>query len=257
MAVRQAVVPCRYSRSSSIAGERHGHAAPVTTKKNAPMAATASNEPRKRYARTRRPGVSSRSSLRLRRPAHDRRVRRFRPETERGYMSVPEIDRQDLDDGQRQRNARERKGEVRDQLRDVRGQDVGQELPDVLEDGAPFFDRPSTMLAKLSSSRTMSDGFACDVGPREAHRDADIGGPQRRRVVHAVAGHGDDLALALKRCDDAQLLIGGDARDRRSPARPARAAARCRRDGRDRRRSTDERGRRRTSPISRAIASAV
>ena len=34
-----------------------------------------------------------------------------------------------------------------------------------------------------------------DVGAG-AHRDADIGGGERRRVVDAVAGHGDDAALA-------------------------------------------------------------
>ena len=35
-----------------------------------------------------------------------------------------------------------------------------------------------------------------DVGAG-AHGDADIGRGQRRRVVDAVAGHGDDAALAL------------------------------------------------------------
>ncbi len=34
-----------------------------------------------------------------------------------------------------------------------------------------------------------------DVGAG-AHGDADVGGGQRRRVVDAVAGHGDDAALA-------------------------------------------------------------
>ena len=36
---------------------------------------------------------------------------------------------------------------------------------------------------------------------------------ERRRVVHAVAGDGDDLLLVLQRFDDAQLLIGADPRE--------------------------------------------
>jgi hypothetical protein len=47
--------------------------------------------------------------------------------------------------------------------------------------------------------------------PADAHGDADVGGLQRRRVVHAVAGDGDDLALLLQRLDDQHLLLGGDA----------------------------------------------
>jgi hypothetical protein len=40
-----------------------------------------------------------------------------------------------------------------------------------------------------------------------AHGDADIGGGQRRGVVDAVAGHGDDPAGLLQLCDHGALLI--------------------------------------------------
>ena len=36
---------------------------------------------------------------------------------------------------------------------------------------------------------------------------------ERGRVVDAVAGHGHDVALALERRDDAQLVLGIDARE--------------------------------------------
>ena len=50
------------------------------------------------------------------------------------------------------------------------------------------------------------------VGAGDAHRHADVGGLQRGRIVHAVAGHGDDRAARLQRLDDAQLVLGIDAR---------------------------------------------
>ena len=45
----------------------------------------------------------------------------------------------------------------------------------------------------------MVGGLAGDVGAGEAHGDADVGLLQRRRVVDAVAGDGDDLAQVLER----------------------------------------------------------
>ena len=55
-------------------------------------------------------------------------------------------------------------------------------------------------------------GVLGDVGAGDAHRDADVGLLERGRVVDAVAGHRDDLAIALQRLDDAQLVLGGHAR---------------------------------------------
>ena len=40
-----------------------------------------------------------------------------------------------------------------------------------------------------------------------AHRDADVGVLQRERVVHAVAGHRDDVPAALQRPNDRALLL--------------------------------------------------
>ena len=48
-----------------------------------------------------------------------------------------------------------------------------------------------------------------DVGAG-AHGDADVGFGQRRRVVHAVARHGDDAALGPELPDDAVLVLGQD-----------------------------------------------
>ena len=79
--------------------------------------------------------------------------------------------------------------------------------------------------------------LARDVGPATAHRDADVRRLQRGGIVDAVAGHGDDLAVGLQRLDDAQLLLGHDARedgDGAARAAPARrrssASSSCARD---------------------------
>ena len=56
-------------------------------------------------------------------------------------------------------------------------------------------------------------GLLRDLGAGDAHGDADVGPLERRRVVHAVAGHGDDVALALERVDQADLVLRRDARD--------------------------------------------
>ena len=75
--------------------------------------------------------------------------------------------------------------------------------------------RPSStaasMEAKLSSVRIMSAASFGHVGAGDAHRDADVGLLERGRVVHAVAGHGDDVAARLQRLDQPQFLLGRDA----------------------------------------------
>ena len=49
-------------------------------------------------------------------------------------------------------------------------------------------------------------GFARDIGAALAHRDADIRGLQRRRVVNAVAGHCHDFAAGAQHLHEAQFL---------------------------------------------------
>ena len=56
-------------------------------------------------------------------------------------------------------------------------------------------------------------GLLRDLRAGDAHRDADVRSLQRRRVVHAVAGHRDDVALLLEDIDEVDLVLGRDARD--------------------------------------------
>ena len=48
------------------------------------------------------------------------------------------------------------------------------------------------------------------VRAAKAHGHTDVGLPQRRRIVHAVAQHRDDGAAGLQRGDDLQLVLRGD-----------------------------------------------
>ena len=103
-----------------------------------------------------------------------------------------------------------RRSQIRDQFGDVRRQDVGQELADVVEDRPPFLDRGDDAREVVieehhsAASRATSVPVMPMAMPMSAAR-------KRRRVVDAIAGDGHDRAVALQRLHDAELLIGGDA----------------------------------------------
>ena len=61
--------------------------------------------------------------------------------------------------------------------------------------------------AQVAVEQRDARAFHGDVGAR-AHGDADVGLRQRGRVVHAVAGHGDDVAFGLQLLDDFAFLVG-------------------------------------------------
>ena len=54
--------------------------------------------------------------------------------------------------------------------------------------------------------------FLATCVPRP-HGDADVGGLDRGGVVHAVAGHGDDVTLLPEGLDEQHLVLGRDASD--------------------------------------------
>ena len=56
-------------------------------------------------------------------------------------------------------------------------------------------------------------GLLGDLGAGDAHGHADVGHLERRRVVHAVAGHGHDVALAAEDLHQADLVLGRDPGD--------------------------------------------
>jgi hypothetical protein len=113
-----------------------------------------------------------------------------------------------------------------------------QRFLDVVEDHAAFAhgarDGREIVVGQHQVGR-----FAGGIGPLEAHRHADVGGFQRRRVVDPVASHCHQFALGLQRAYQAQLVLragtGKDvgARGRGAAAPRRRARRSCHRSGHD------------------------
>ncbi len=149
-------------------------------------------------------------AARTRRPIHDLGMGPLGAQRQCRKHVCAEVDGKDLDHRQRQGNAQQHIGQVRNQLGDVRSQNVGEELADVVEHRASFLDGiddGGEMVVKQDDVGRL----ARHIGTGQAHGNADVGNFQRRCVVHPVTSDGDDLALALQRLDDQHLLLGGDA----------------------------------------------
>ena len=63
-------------------------------------------------------------------------------------------------------------------------------------------------------------GLLRDIRAANPHRHADVRFPQRRRVVHAITKHGDDVAPGLKRRHESQLVLRRDAAERSHVQQP-------------------------------------
>ena len=119
----------------------------------------------------------------------------------------------DSDDDHRRRQRREVEEDARqhDDEHDVDGQSdaIERVALDAPEDAPRLVDRA----VDDRESRRGEDqrrGAARGVG-RAGDGDAAIGLLQRRRVVDAVAGHGDDMTALLQRLDDRIFVLGEDA----------------------------------------------
>ena len=85
-------------------------------------------------------------------------------------------------------------------------ENVSHRLAHVVVDAAPEADRVNDGAEVIIEEHDRCS-LARHVGSPPAHRDADVRRLERRRVIDAVSGHRDDLAIGLERIDDAQLLI--------------------------------------------------
>ena len=144
------------------------------------------------------------------------------PSESAGRAVGDEVDPQDLDGQQRQRQAQERRQHHDHDLGRVGGQQVAHEAADVGVDAPPLLDRRDDG-GEVVVLEDHVRGFLGDVGAGDAHGHADVRLAQRRRVVHAVTGHGHDRALLAPGIDDAQLLLGVGAGVDADARRPASA----------------------------------
>ena len=160
-----------------------------------------------------------------RRAPHEVGLGRLEGERQRERDRDDQVDPEDLHrlDGQHRGAAVGREREHRDgddqRLADARRQDERERLDEVVVDAAALLDRGAqrreVVVGEHHVRRLLGRGRAAPP-----HRDADVGLAQRRRVVDAVAGDGDDLAARLQRAAPAGACAPAP-RARRSPSRPS------------------------------------
>ena len=80
-------------------------------------------------------------------------------------------------------------------------------LPDIVVDRAAFAHGGDDR-GEIVVGQHQLGGLLGGLGALAAHRHADIGALQRRRIVDAVAGHRRHRAIRLQRLHQAQLVLG-------------------------------------------------
>ena len=141
-----------------------------------------------------------------RRLVHQPRFRQFRPKAKGRQQIGAEINGQDLHHREGGGDAEGHHRQERRGLREVRHQDVGDELADVAHHAAAeahgLDDGGEVVVEQHDVGRFT--GHVCSVF---AHGQSHIRRPQRRGVVDAIAGHGHHLAQIAVGLHQAQLLL--------------------------------------------------
>ena len=105
------------------------------------------------------------------------------------------------------REAQERGDEDADDLAHVRAEQELDGLADVVVNAAAFLDRADDRGKVVVREHHVGHVFR-HVRTGDAHADADVGGLDGGRVVHAVAGHGGDVPGVAPGVDDARFVLG-------------------------------------------------
>ncbi len=111
-----------------------------------------------------------------------------------------------MNDGQRHGQAGQCSQEDDHHLGDVGGEQEEHELTDVGVDDAALLDRSHDTDVVVVGEHHIGRAFG-HVGAGDAHRDADIGPLDGRRVIDAIASHGDHLVVAAQGVNDAHLVL--------------------------------------------------
>ncbi len=146
-----------------------------------------------------------------RRFVHDIGARRVQAKRDGGRAVRDHGDPEDLDCAERRLQTEERRDQHGEQRAEVRRELEADEFDDVVVDGPPLLDRADDG-REIVVGKDHARGALRDLGPG-AHRDADVRLSKGRCVVHPVAGDGDDVLSGLQCRHDAQLVLGGDARE--------------------------------------------
>ncbi len=137
---------------------------------------------------------------------HDPTFDRFDGESQPGQAIGDEVDPQNVGRKQRQGESHEWPEEHDPDLTGVGCEGVADEAADVVVDAAPLSDRRNDGCEVVVGEHHVGC-FPGNLGSGHSHGDANIGDSQSRGVVHAVAGHCDDVAPDLPGLDDIELLL--------------------------------------------------
>ena len=157
---------------------------------------------------------------RARRAAHDVVFLGLGLEYERADRIDDHFEKGDMDRSEQDGQAEHQRQQRQARNGDVNGKDEAHRLAQIVVDAAAETDRLDDG-AEIVVEQHDGGSFARHVRSAPAHGDADMGGLQRRRIVDAIAGHRDDLAISLVGVDDAQLLVRRDPREHTGRFDPA------------------------------------
>ena len=142
---------------------------------------------------------------------HDVRLRRLHAEGECRQPIGHQVYPQDLHRDERQREPGYHGDEHRQDLADIAGEEEVDGLLQVAEDYPPLAHRGNDGGEVVIRQHHVAC-FLGDISPGDAHGNTDIGGLERRGIVHPVTGHGDYVIFRLQGLHDLDLVMGGNAR---------------------------------------------
>ena len=155
-------------------------------------------------------GVENARVGRPRRPGHGVRLGRLHRKRQRGGTVCHQVDPKDLQGEQGQGEPQGERGDHDCQLCGVAGQQIAQELPDVVIDHPPFLDR-SHYGGEIVVQEDHLGRLLGHVRAGDPHGHPDVGAAQGGSVVDPVPGHGHHVSAPLQSGDDRELVLRGHA----------------------------------------------
>jgi hypothetical protein len=156
---------------------------------------------------------------RARRPGHKVGRLAFGLEDDRAGRIDQQFQQHDVHRQQQRRPVQQRGDQRQQDHRHVHREHKPRGVGDVVVD-APALADGAHDAGEAVVQQHQCGGLARHVGAALAHGHADVGGFQGRGVIDAVTGHRDDFTALLQQMDQAQLLLGLQARAQVDLAQP-------------------------------------
>ena len=140
---------------------------------------------------------------------HDVGLALFHPQRQGRRPVRDQVQVEQLDGFQRDGKPHQHRTEDDQDLADVAGQQEVNELADIGIDDSSLFDRRNDA-GEVVVRQDHVRRLLRDVGAGDPHRHTDVRPLERRRIVHAVSGHRDDMAPCLEGVDDLRFVRRGN-----------------------------------------------